>query len=67
MARFMALLADNGANLLFAFAAFLIVYLIARLLKASPLVAMCFGVLPPLMAYMLSHPHSQANLLALLS
>lgn len=67
MGRFMALLADNAANLLFAFAAFLIVYLIARLLNASPLVAMCFGVLPPLVAYILRHPHSQSSLLALLN
>jgi hypothetical protein len=67
MGRFMALLADNAANLLFAFAAFLIVYLIARLLNASPLVAMCFGVLPPLVAYMLRHPHSHSSLLALLN
>jgi hypothetical protein len=67
MGRFTALLADNAANLLFAFAAFLIVYLIARLLSASPLVAMCFGVLPLLVAYMARHPHSQAGLLALLN
>ncbi|WP_332691003.1 hypothetical protein [Devosia sp.] len=67
MGRLMALLADNAANLLFAFAAFLIVYLIARLLNASPLVAMCFGVLPPLVAYILRHPDSPTSLLALLN
>jgi hypothetical protein len=67
MGRLMALLADNAANLLFASAAFLIVYLIARLLNASPLVAMCFGVLPPLLAYMVGNPRGPVSLLALLS
>lgn len=54
MGRLMALIADNAADLLFTFAIFLIVYLIARLLKASPPAAMCFGVLPPLVAYISS-------------
>jgi hypothetical protein len=62
----MALLADNAADLLFTFAAFLVVYLIARLLKATPLVALCFGVLPPLLAYIVQHPDSPTNLLAML-
>ena len=63
----MALVADNAADLLFAFAAFLIVYLIARLLKANALVATSFGVLPPLTAYILLHPESPARLLAMLN
>ena len=61
------LLADNTADLLFAFAAFLIVYLIARLLKANPLIALSFGVLPPLLAYILRHPGSPTQLLAMLN
>ena len=61
------LVADNAADLLFGFAAFLIVYLIARLLKASPLIATCFGVLPPSMAYMLQHPESPIGFLAMLN
>ena len=63
----MALMADNAADLLFTFAIFLIVYLIARLLKASPLAAMCFGVLPPLVAYILQHPGSTTSLIGLLN
>ena len=62
----MALVADNAVDLLFTFSAFLIVYVIARLMKASPLVAMCFGVLPPLVAHLLQHPGRAANILALL-
>lgn len=67
MGRLLALLADNAADLLFTFAAFLVVYLIARLLKANPLIATCFGVLPPLVAYMLLHPESPTRLLAMLN
>ena len=62
----MELVADHAAELLFAFAAFLIVYLIARLLKSTPLVALCFGVLPPLMAYLMQHPGGPTSVLALL-
>jgi hypothetical protein len=64
--RLTALVADNAVELLFAFAAFLIVYLIARLLKATPLVAVCFGVLPLLMAYLGQHPYGPVSLLAML-
>lgn len=66
MHRLMTLVTDNAVDLLFTFAAFLIVYLIARLLKASPLAAMCFGVLPPLVAYLIQHPYGPTSLLALL-
>jgi hypothetical protein len=65
--QLIALLADNAADLLFAFAAFLIVYLIARLLQANALVALSFGVLPPLVAYILRHPESPTQLLAMLN
>ncbi|UJW84657.1 hypothetical protein [Devosia sp. SL43] len=64
--QLMALAADNAVELLFAFAAFLIVYLIARLLNATPLVSVCFGVLPPLVAYLGQHPQGPTSLLALL-
>ena len=67
MGRLMALLTDNAADLLFAFAAFLIVYLIARLLRANVLVALSFGALPPLVAYILWHPESSTGLLAMLN
>ena len=62
----MAFVDDHAVDLLFTFSAFLIVYVIARLMKASPLVAMCFGVLPPLVAYLLQHPGGAGNILALL-
>ena len=65
--RLIALLTENVADLLFTVAAFLIVYLIARLLKAGPLAAMCFGVLPPLVAYLVQHPNKATSLLALLN
>lgn len=65
--RLTTLVTENAADLLFTFAAFLIVYLIARLLKATPLAAMCFGVLPPLLAYIVQHPHNPTSLLALLN
>lgn len=66
MGRLFNLLTENTADLLFAFAAFLIVYLIARLLKASPLAAICFGVLPPLMAYIVQHPTGPTQLFGML-
>ena len=67
MGWLMTVVADNAADLLFTFAAFIIVYLVARLLKASPLVAMSFGVLPLLVAYLLQHPESPTRLLAMLN
>ena len=67
MGWLMTLVADNAADLLFAFAAFLIVYLIARLLNANGLIALSFGVLPPLVAYILRHPESPTQLLAMLN
>lgn len=66
MGRLNEFLADNAADLLFNFAAFIIVYLIARLLRASPLIAMAFAVLPPLLAYAWQHPSSTTSLLGLL-
>jgi hypothetical protein len=66
MARLIDMLTANAADLLFNFAAFLIVYLVARLLRATPLVALCFGVLPPLLAYLVQHPDNPTSILALL-
>jgi hypothetical protein len=66
VARLTEFLSDNAADLLFNFAAFIIVYLIARLLRANPLVAMCFAVLPPVLAYAFQHPSGSTSLLALL-
>lgn len=65
--RLTALATENAADLLFTFAAFLIVYLVARLLKSTPLAAMCFGVLPPLIGYIVQHPNNPTSLLALLN
>lgn len=67
MGRFIAMLQVNAADLLFTFGAFLVVYMLARFFKAGPLVAMCFGVMPPLIAYMLLHPNSPAQLMAMFS
>lgn len=66
MTRLLTFLADNAADLLFNFAAFLIVYLIARLLRGNILVSMAIAVLPPLMAYAFQHPSGSTSLLALL-
>ncbi len=66
MARLWGVLEVHGTELLFNLAAFLIVYLVARLFRASPLVAMCFGVLPLLLAFLIQHPTGPARLFALL-
>ena len=66
MARFLAFIADNDVDLLFNVAAFLIVYLIARLLRANMLVSLAIAVLPPLMAYAFLHPTGTTSLLSLL-
>jgi len=66
MGRLIDILADNAADLLFNFAGFLVVYLVARLMRATPLVAMCFGVLPLLVAYFVQHPDSPTRILQLL-
>lgn len=67
MGRLIAFMADNASDLLFNFAAFIIVYLIARLLRTNVLVAACFGVLPLLVAYVVQHPGSTNQLIALLN
>jgi hypothetical protein len=66
MARLIDLLTANAADILFNFAAFLIIYLVARLMRVSPLVALCFGVLPPLLAYLVQHPNNPTSILSLL-
>lgn len=65
MGRFLHILSDNVVDLLFNFSAFLIVYLIARLLKANMLVALCIAVLPLLIAFMFQHRTGSTSLLAL--
>ena len=67
MGRLIDFMADNASDLLFNFSAFIIVYLIARLLKSNMLVAACFGVLPLLVAYLVQHPGSTNRLIAMLN
>lgn len=66
MGRLSDILADNAADLLFNLAAFLIVYVIARLFRAGPVLAMGFAVMPLLIAYLMQHPDSSTRLFALL-
>lgn len=66
MNRLLGFLVDNATDLLFNFAAFLIVYLIARLLRSNVLVALAIAVLPPLLAYAVQHQTGPTSLLALL-
>lgn len=65
MSRLWTMLEANAVDLLFNLAAFLVIYVIARMMfRSSPLVAMCFGVLPLLLAYVIQHPTGPAQLLA---
>lgn len=57
----------NAADLAFSVAFFLICYLIARLLKVAPPVALGFAVLPMLVLYWLQNPGVPARLMAALS
>jgi len=66
MGRLIDYFVDNATDLMFNFAGFLVVYMIARLLKASPIVATSFGVLPLLVAYYVQHPDSPTRLFAML-
>lgn len=66
MGRLMDVLAHNAADLLFNFAVLLIVYLIARILRANMLTALAVAVMPPLLAYAFRHPTGASSLLALL-
>jgi hypothetical protein len=67
MAWLIAAVTGNALDLLVTFGVFLIVYMIARFCNATPLMAMAFGVLPPLMAYIVQHPDAPTRLLALFS
>ncbi len=67
MRRVTEFLAANAAELMFGLTLFLIVYLIARLLKASPVMALSFAALPLAIAYVMLNPNSPARLLAALS
>jgi hypothetical protein len=65
MGRLLGFMADNAVDLMFNVAAFLIVYLIARLLRANMLVALSIAVLPLLIAFMFQHRSGSTSLLAL--
>ena len=60
-------LAANAADLAYSVAFFLICYLIARLLKIAPPVALGFAALPMLVLYWLQNPGVPARLMAALS
>lgn len=66
MWRLKALVVDNAADFLFNLAGFLIIYLVARQFRASPLMAMSFAVLPLLVAFLMQHPDSSSRLYAML-
>ncbi|QYO77094.1 hypothetical protein [Devosia salina] len=67
MKQVFAHLSANAADLAFSVAFFLICYLIARLLKVAPPVALGFAVLPMLVLYWLQNPGVPARLMAALS
>lgn len=58
---------ENALDLLVTSGTFLVVYMIARFCNATPLMAMCFGVLPPLMAYIVQNPDTPNRLFAMFS
>ena len=60
-------LAANAADLAYSVAFFLICYLIARLLKIAPPVALGFAALPMLVLYWLQNPNAPARLMAMLT
>jgi hypothetical protein len=60
-------LAANAADLAYGVAFFLVCYLIARLLKVAPPLALAFAVLPMLVLYWMQNPNAPARLLAMLS
>lgn len=64
MARLWSMVEGNATELLFNLAAFLIVYLVARMFRSSPPLAMCFGVLPLLLVFVMQHPSGPAQFLA---
>jgi hypothetical protein len=60
-------LAANAADIAYSVAFFLICYLVARLLKVSPPVALGFAALPMLVLYWMQNPHAPARLIAMIS
>lgn len=59
MGRLTTFFGANGADLLFGVAAFLIIYLVARMMKASALIALSFATAPVMLAYFVLHPQAQ--------
>lgn len=64
MQRVLDYFADHAANLMIGFTFLLGVYLIARLLRASPIVALAFAALPVGVLYLVQHPHLSSQLMA---
>lgn len=60
-------LAANAADLAYSIAFFLVCYLVARLLKVAPPIALGFAALPMLVLYWLQHPGAPARLIAMLT
>jgi hypothetical protein len=60
-------LAANAADIAYSVAFFLICYLVARLLKVSPPIALGFAALPMLVLYWMQNPHAPARLIAMIS
>lgn len=67
MKQLFASLSDNAADIAYGVAFFLICYLIARLLKVAPPMALGFAALPMLVLYWLQNPGVPARLMAALS
>ena len=60
-------LAANAADIAYSVAFFLICYLIARLLKISPPIALGFAALPMLVLYWMQNPNVPARLMAMIT
>lgn len=60
-------IAANAADLAYSVAFFLVCYLIARLLKVTPPIALGFAALPMVVLYVLQNPHVPARLMAALN
>jgi hypothetical protein len=60
-------LAANAADIAYSVAFFLICYLVARLLKVSPPIALGFAALPMLVLYWMQNPNAPARLIAMIT
>lgn len=66
MGRWISLVTANAAELLWIGSGVLAIYLIARLLKAHPLLALTIAFLPLAVAYFFYHPGSPSQFIAMM-